>query len=179
MATIFTHALVVLTAGRISGQQRRIVVCGVALALLPDVDVAGLPFGIPHEDLFGHRGFTHSLVFALATAAIATWVILRGSQFRAAAWRNTLIFLFACAASHGLLDAMTNGGSGIAFFSPFSNTRYFLPWRPLEVSPIGRDFFSSEGLDTLASEARWLWLPCAGAWLGSRLVRWRRSNGRR
>ena len=176
MATIFTHALVVLTAGRISGQQRRIMVCGVALALLPDVDVAGLPFGIPHEDWFGHRGFTHSLVFAFVTAAAATCITLRDTRLGPAAWRNTLIFLFACAASHGLLDAMTNGGSGIAFFSPFSNARYFLPWRPVEVSPIGRDFFSSDGLDTLASEARWLWLPCAAAWLAYRLVRRRRGD---
>ena len=178
MATIFSHALVVLTAGRISGQQRRIMIGGVVLAMLPDLDVAGMPLGIAHEDLFGHRGFTHSLIFAFATAAVANWIILRDSPIRTAAWWSTLIFLFACAASHGLLDAMTDGGSGIAFFSPFSNTRYFLPWRPIEVSPIGRDFFSSEGLDTLASEARWLWLPCIIAWLASRLVR-RRPRDRR
>lgn len=56
--------------------------------------------------------------------------------------------------SHGLLDAMTDGGRGIAFFSPFSNHRYFLPWRPIRVSPIG-------GIDfgVLWSEVRWVWLP--------------------
>src|SRR5688572_10480141 len=68
--------------------------------------------------------------------------------------RRTFILFFACTASHGLLDAMTDGGRGIAFFSPFSNHRYFLPWRPIRVSPIG-------GIDfgVLWSEVRWVWLP--------------------
>jgi hypothetical protein len=35
--------------------------------------------------------------------------------------------LFLATAGHGLLDAMTNGGLGLAFFSPFDNHRYFLP----------------------------------------------------
>ena len=70
---------------------------------------------------------------------------------------------------------MTNGGAGIAFFSPFSNARYFLPWTPLEVSPIGRDFFSGDGVDTLLSEAQWLWLPCLAAWL---IAQWRSRAAR-
>jgi len=36
---------------------------------------------------------------------------------------------------------MTNGGLGIAFFSPFDPARYFLPWRPILVSPIGASVF--------------------------------------
>lgn len=31
---------------------------------------------------------------------------------------------------------LTDGGLGVAFFSPFDNKRYFLPWRPIRVSPI-------------------------------------------
>src|SRR6267378_8050335 len=46
-------------------------------------------------------------------------------------WR----FFFLATASHGLLDAMTNGGLGVAFFAPFCDTRYFLPWQPIVVSP--------------------------------------------
>jgi hypothetical protein len=30
-------------------------------------------------------------------------------------------------ASHGMLDAMTDGGLGVAFFAPFDNARYFFP----------------------------------------------------
>jgi inner membrane protein len=61
---------------------------------------------------------------------------------------------------HGLLDAMTNGGKGVAFFSPFDMTRCFLPWRPILVSPIGvTRFFSPRGLAVLQGEFFWIWLP--------------------
>jgi len=63
-------------------------------------------------------------------------------------------------ASRGFLDAMTDGGLGVAFFSPFDNHRYFFPWRPIRVSPIGIGrFFSPRGLDVLQSELLWIWLP--------------------
>ena len=69
-------------------------------------------------------------------------------------------------ASHGLLDAMTNGGLGIAFFAPFDDGRYFLPWRPIEVSPIGAGaFFSEWGLRVIKSELLWVWLPVVGLWV--------------
>jgi len=61
--------------------------------------------------------------------------------------------------SHGVLDACTNGGLGIAFFAPFSDTRFFLPARPIEVSPIGAAFFSMRGWSVLESEMLWVWLP--------------------
>ena len=46
----------------------------------------------------------------------------------------TFAFLFLCTMSHALLDALTDGGLGVAFFSPFSNERYFFPWTPIRVS---------------------------------------------
>jgi len=142
MPTIFTHPAVAL-ALRVP---RRLAVAAVILTILPDADVAGLRLGIPYGSTFGHRGLTHSIVFAALAALLAT-LLLRAD-------RRAFAFLFVCAVSHGLLDAMTTGGRGIAFFSPFSNARYFLPWRPIRVSPIG-------GIDlrVLASELRWVWLP--------------------
>jgi inner membrane protein len=56
---------------------------------------------------------------------------------------------------------MTDGGLGIAFFAPFDNTRYFLPFRPIKVSPIGLSFFSARGLDVIRSELLWVCLPAA------------------
>ena len=68
-----------------------------------------------------------------------------------------------------VLDAMTDGGLGIAFFSPLSNARYFLPARPLTVSPIGLgSFLSSRGLAVMKSEILWIWLPTAGAFAAVR-----------
>jgi inner membrane protein len=70
------------------------------------------------------------------------------------------MFLFLATASHGVLDAMTNGGLGVAFFSPFNNGRYFFPWRPVHVSPISvKRFFSGGGYAVLQSELLWIWAP--------------------
>ncbi len=69
------------------------------------------------------------------------------------------VFFTLAIASHLALDSLTNGGLGVALFAPFDRTRYFAPWRPIEVSPIGTDFFSTRGLMVLASEIIWIWLP--------------------
>jgi inner membrane protein len=67
-------------------------------------------------------------------------------------------YFFTATASHSVLDAMTNGGLGVAFFSPFSKDRYSLPWRPIRVSPISlHRFFSGRGYAVLQSELLWIW----------------------
>ena len=73
--------------------------------------------------------------------------------------------------SHPLLDAMTNGGLGVALFAPFSAQRYFFPFRPIEVSPIGMRFFSERGLEVLASEVVWVWLPGLLIYLAAKVYR--------
>ncbi|MGH7702890.1 MAG: metal-dependent hydrolase, partial [Gemmatimonadales bacterium] len=41
-----------------------------------------------------------------------------------------------------------------------TNARYFLPWTPIRVSPIGiSPFFTERGLEVLKSELIWIWLP--------------------
>jgi inner membrane protein len=138
--------------------------------MLPDADVIAFAFGIPYGDMFGHRGFTHSLFFAGVIGAVVTWHLLRRPG--ADSHRLTLfLWVTAVTMSHGLLDAMTDGGRGIAFFAPFSDQRYFFPWRPIQVSPIGVGFFSARGLRVLASEARWIWVPSAIIAVSARLFR--------
>ena len=72
------------------------------------------------------------------------------------------MYFFLATASHGLLDAMTNGGLGVAFFALLDNSRYFLPWTPIQVSPIGiTNFVADGGLSVIPSELLWIWLPSA------------------
>ncbi len=178
MATILSHALVAVTASRLAypaDRRYRIATWAALLAMLPDLDVVTFAFGVRYEDFFGHRGFTHSLLFALLAALVVV-----AARFRDAPWssgrRWALVgFFFLAAASHGMLDAMTDGGLGIAFFSPFENSRYFLRWRPLQVSPIGAGFFSAEGVEVLVNEALWLGLPCALLLFLARLLAIRRK----
>jgi inner membrane protein len=145
---------------------------GALCSMLPDIDVLGFRFGIRYGDFWGHRGFSHSFAFAALLAGTALILAFpRGVPFlgRLLLW----CYLFAATASHGLLDAMTDGGLGVAFFAPFDDTRYFFPWTPIRVSPIGIGrFFSERGIAVLRSELVWVWLPSMGlialAWLMTR-----------
>ena len=54
--------------------------------------------------------------------------------------------------SHGLLDALTSGGLGVALLWPISDARFFAPWRPIPVARIGAAFLSSRGLRVALTE---------------------------
>jgi inner membrane protein len=124
-------------------------------SILPDFDVIGFQFGVRYGDLWGHRGMTHSLLFAVVAAAGFAVAIADSANER---WKLAGL-LFLITASHGVLDALTNGGLGIAFFSPFDQRRYFFPWRPIWVSPIGgRALFSSSAVQVMKREI-WVWGP--------------------
>ena len=137
-----------------------VLVTGMALTMAPDLDVIGFRFGISYGDLLGHRGLTHSLPFAVVFGGLAALIAARILRMKA----GVLWLYFAiCLASHGALDALTNGGYGIAFFSPFSNERYFFDFRPVQVSAIGLErFFHRDWIGLLAIELRWIWLPFLG-----------------
>jgi inner membrane protein len=162
MASAFSHAIVAASVGTAfwcPGGSIRFWALGALFSVLPDVDVVGFGLGIQYGDLFGHRGLTHSLAFAAVMATIGSFLSAGRSAARPGRWMAWW-YLFLATASHGLLDAMTDGGLGVAFFSPFSTARYFLPWRPIVVSPIGvGEFFSERGLIVLRSEFKWIWLP--------------------
>lgn len=138
----------------------RVWITGIACSIVPDFDVVGFKFGIDYGDLLGHRGLTHSLLFAVLFAGLVSVCFFRKMPAGIAP-HSLWFYFFVAAASHGILDAMTDGGLGIAFFSPFDETRYFLPFQPILVSPIGVNaFFSTWGLAVLKSELLWVWLPC-------------------
>jgi inner membrane protein len=114
-----------------------------AFSLLPDVDVVGFAMGVPYGAPFGHRGAIHSLLFAVLVGLAAT--LLAARRGRAAAARIGL-YVGLVVASHGLLDAMTTGGKGVALLWPVSNERFFFGWRPIPVAPIGASFLSARGM---------------------------------
>ncbi|HKN75179.1 MAG TPA: metal-dependent hydrolase [Candidatus Acidoferrum sp.] len=164
MASVFSHAVATLGIGACfyrPGTPKRVWLLGAACSVIPDLDVIGFHFGVHYGDFWGHRGFTHSILFAALLATLAFLLAFRQAVpglSRFALWT----FFFLATASHGLLDAMTDGGLGVAFFSPFNNARYFLPWTPIRVSPIGvTSFFSHRGLEVIQSELIWVWLPAA------------------
>ena len=122
-----------------------------ALSLLPDIDVAGFLRDVPYGAPWGHRGATHSLTFAL-TGAILVTAVHAVARSRSRPRLRLFAFASLVLASHGVLDAMTDGGLGPALLWPFSLARFFAPWRPITVAPIGPDFFTPYGAVVAASE---------------------------
>jgi inner membrane protein len=161
MPTTLTHALVGVGLAEVVAPPVNPVSfygLSVALSLAPDLDVVSFWLGIPYGSRFGHRGFSHSLCCAML---LALGVGLGTASFFGLAWWSLTGFAFVVVVVHSLLDAATNGGMGIAFFAPLDNRRYFLPWRPIQVSPIGLAVFSRWGWRALRSEILWVWLPLA------------------
>jgi len=162
VASAFSHVIVATAVGKLvqpQGAPWWYWLAGATLSVLPDLDVIGFRFGIRYEDLLGHRGLSHSLLTAVLFAGVISLALPRQNVISAS---RLFVFLLLAMASHGVLDALTNGGLGVAFFSPFNNARYFFPFNPIEVSPIGVGrFFSQRGIAVIVSEVKWLWLPSA------------------
>ncbi|WP_299825153.1 metal-dependent hydrolase [uncultured Pontibacter sp.] len=165
MASAFAHALAAVAVGKTYPKtytSPKFWILGVLCTILPDADVVMFKFGVSYEHLLGHRGFSHSLVFALLLGVALTAIFYRSIKLTSKQGLGFILFFSFCTASHILLDALTNGGLGVAVFAPLDNTRYFLPWRPIQVSPIGvSNFFSEWGWRVIKSEVLWVGLPAA------------------
>ena len=182
MPSIFSHPAVPLALTIGLGANiipPRLLLAGIAGCILPDADVITFHLDVSYGSVLAHRGFTHSILFALMCGALAAACATRLRTSR----RTASLFVGIATASHGVLDAMTTGGSGIAFFWPLTDERYFLPVQMILVSPISPSrFFSERGLAVLASELMWVWLPaCLFAvtiWLARRALA-RNAAGRK
>ena len=163
MPTVVTHSFVSLALAPIFRRLKvsaAVILLGAVCSAIPDIDVIGFRLGIPYGSTFGHRGFTHSFLFAFLLAAILTPLACRLGKAACRPWA-VFLFLFLCTASHPLLDALTNGGHGVALFSPFSNERFFFSWRPIKVSPLGISrFLSGQANPVIFSELKWAVAPC-------------------
>jgi inner membrane protein len=158
MPTIFSHAVFACALGTAlqpATSTARFWILSSACAILPDLDVISFAHGISYSSMLGHRGITHSIFFAVLVGVIVSFVFPKEAIRR---WKLALYFT-AVTVSHPLLDMLTNGGLGVALLAPFTNERFFSPWRPVEVSPIGVGFFSDRGLAVILSEFVWIWLP--------------------
>jgi len=159
MPTLITHAIAPVVARVGLGPQRisnRLLAVACCAAVLPDADVVAFLLGIPYGDPLGHRGISHSLMLALL-AGFACSFAYRWLQSKRL---TAFLFVSVSMASHGLFDALTNGGLGVAFFWPFSDARYFFPSQPIEVSAIGLKYvFTERMLIVLKSELLWVWFP--------------------
>jgi inner membrane protein len=183
LPTVITHVVIGGLAAAAFGERenpKRLWTAAILVSVAPDADVIGFALGVRYGDFFGHRGFVHSPFFALLLALFLALVLFGDHRPFSRKWWAVLAFLFVVGASHGLLDAFTSGGLGIALLSPFDSRRIFMPWTPIPVSPIGLiDFMSPHGMQVLGYEELHIWLPLmamVGGVLLARRLRRRRTS---
>lgn len=160
MASAFSHIAVPIALNMALGRKViswRLLFLAMFLSVAPDLDSIAFKIGIPYESPWGHRGFTHSILFAF----LLSTVLIRFADFFKCSRKSVFFVSFVSLLSHGILDACTNGGLGVAFFWPVTDERYFLPWREIVVSPLSvRRFFTEWGMRVISSEILYIWLPC-------------------
>jgi inner membrane protein len=170
-----THTVVAGAAGLAvgpAGLPARFWVLSAFCSMFPDADVMAFVFGIPYGHPFGHRGFFHSPFFGLLLGMVVVFLFFREMKFLSRRQVLVAVYFSCLTASHGILDAFTNGGLGIALLAPFDQGRYFFPWTPIVVSPIGiRAMFSTWGLRVMVSEVKWIWLPALMVVILTRVLR--------
>jgi inner membrane protein len=138
------------------------------LGLLPDADALLVAAGSEYEGQFGHRGFSHSLLFAVTAASIVFFI---ARKWGTRPWFTAFLALLAVG-SHGLMDSMTYRTRGIPFLWPFSEERFILPWRPIPPAPFGEHFFSRRGFDVMCIEMVYF-LPLTLVAVMPSLAQWR------
>ena len=163
MASIFGHALAAYTVGKVANVKVnpvKLSLLAIFCAVIPDADVIMFNFGYPYMHPLGHRGFTHSILFAFLLAFLIRAIFYRKVKYFSKLGLILFVIFLVSTLSHSLLDACTNGGKGVGFFIPFENSRYFFPWQPNMVSPLGAGkFFSEWGLRVLQNEFMYIGIP--------------------
>ena len=157
MASVFGHSIVGYTISKVASKShsKKLILLAILSSILPDIDVLTFHFGIPYESPFGHRGFTHSILFAFIWAVCLVYVFGKNQK------KLYFLVIFFSTISHGVLDAMTTGGRGVGFFVPFDDERYFFPFRMIKVSPLNvSHFFSEWGWQVILSEIMFIAIPC-------------------
>lgn len=159
MPSLFTHPAVPLATAAIAGRRlipRPLLAVGIAFSLLPDLDGIAFLFQTPWDSPLSHRGLTHSFAFAFICAALATLFAQRLKADRL----RVLAFLAICMASHGILDAFTHRGGGVALLWPLDHSKFAFGFHPILTVPIQpKRLFSAESVAVLQSELLWVWLP--------------------
>lgn len=163
MPTAITHGLVGGALGRIAPEglpRWKLPVLFAMMAILPDLDVIAFKLGIPYGHPMGHRGFSHSLGFALIQSLLVCTLFIKEIPRFSMKWTWVFCIAFLAAASHGLLDAATDAGLGVGFFLPFSEERFFYEFRPIQTTVVNPlKFFYKGSLNVLKSEIIWIWSP--------------------
>jgi membrane-bound metal-dependent hydrolase YbcI (DUF457 family) len=139
VSTLVGHALAATLATSTAGGERvprrgLLVSLAIVVALLPDLDVA-IFLALRPAGMVPHRGVSHTLLFALASATVMT--LLASRWLGGPSVRLWCVFLLA-AASHPLLDYLMGAGPAVPFFAPVWDRGYLFPRPMLPIAYYGK-----------------------------------------
>lgn len=106
------------------GFGKKAMLWGALAQSIPDIDFMASFWLSTSENLLAHRGFTHSVLFALLIIPIFAFVADRIHRPHNIAMRTWLMFFSAEIFLHLFIDGYNNYGVG--WFEPFSHMRYSL-----------------------------------------------------
>lgn len=95
---------------------------GAVAQVLPDLDTIPGLYLPAHQALLMHRGFTHSLLFALVCGFILAVVVKKGVKYQRIPFSSLFAFFGFQLALHDLLDVCNSYGTGL--LEPFSHQRF-------------------------------------------------------
>ena len=168
MPTVITHGVVGYLAAKMTAPALppKLWLYAFACSIIPDLDSISFHIGIPYGHILGHRGFTHSPLFALLLALVVCEVGFRSLARFSRPWWRCFGVLALVTASHGVMDALTFAHKGVAFLFPFSDERFFFPWHLVPGASVGMDFFArpTMSLFVLLAEFQIFLLPLLLLW---------------
>lgn len=106
-------------AGKALGKKAMVI--GALAQSLPDVDFMMSLWLRPVDNLLAHRGFTHSLLFCTAAAALLGLLMAQWLHSASISKKKWILFFGLQISIHLLLDAFNSYGVG--WFEPFSHLR--------------------------------------------------------
>ncbi|HEX5024778.1 MAG TPA: metal-dependent hydrolase [Agriterribacter sp.] len=104
------------------GFGKKAMLWGALAQSIPDIDFIGALWLTPSENLLAHRGFTHSILFALLIAPTMAFTASRIHHPHNIRFRKWLIFFAAEVFLHLFLDGFNNYGVG--WLVPFNLHRF-------------------------------------------------------
>jgi inner membrane protein len=108
-----------VTLGRKLGNKA--LLTGAVIGTIPDLDVLFTGFYSEADGLLVHRGFSHSLVFALLLSPLLALLLGRIFRKTQVSFRKWWLMAFLVLVTHPVLDMLTGYGTG--FFEPLSGAR--------------------------------------------------------
>jgi len=100
---------------------RKAMLIGAVAQSIPDIDIVAGFWLTPASDLLAHRGFTHSILFALLVAPVLAFFSAKGFKKSSFPFKKWVLFWCIQILIHLFIDSFNAYGTGL--FEPFSHYR--------------------------------------------------------